>query len=153
MDSPMLKVTLSSPTLKLNLPSYTSMTVQAVARNGRPIMIGSDASSSISKITKSTRKMNLSILTNRYLLFDNSFIIHYGGRAWLVGGMEGREWILSLIIEVRFGGKNLSRKFETSCSQLVIVLGGILSIHSLALPFKEKWKKQSLEASLVAPSA
>ncbi|GJS42074.1 hypothetical protein Tco_0567117 [Tanacetum coccineum] len=41
------------------------MTARAVERNGLPKMIGTDASSSISRITKSTRKMNLSILTNR----------------------------------------------------------------------------------------
>nr|GEU69768.1 retrovirus-related Pol polyprotein from transposon TNT 1-94 [Tanacetum cinerariifolium] len=48
------QVTLSSPTLKLNFPSCTSMTAQAVAGNGYPKMIGTDASSSISRITIST---------------------------------------------------------------------------------------------------
>nr|GEV12572.1 hypothetical protein [Tanacetum cinerariifolium] len=41
------------------------MTAQAMAKNGRPRMIMTDASLSISKIMKLTRKMNLLILTNR----------------------------------------------------------------------------------------
>ncbi|GJY06907.1 hypothetical protein Tco_0373961 [Tanacetum coccineum] len=32
-------------------------------------------------------------------------------------------------------------------------VGGILSSHSAAFPFREKWKKRSLDVSLVAPSA
>ncbi|GKE10212.1 hypothetical protein Tco_1413763 [Tanacetum coccineum] len=41
------------------------MTVRAKARNGHPRMIETDASSSISRIMKSSVKMNLLILTNR----------------------------------------------------------------------------------------
>ncbi|GJS19463.1 hypothetical protein Tco_0448095 [Tanacetum coccineum] len=37
-----------------------------VARKGRPKMIGTSSSSSISKTTKSTRKMNLLTFTNRF---------------------------------------------------------------------------------------
>ncbi|GJX08071.1 hypothetical protein Tco_0196003 [Tanacetum coccineum] len=42
------------------------MTASTVVRNGRPNMIGTDASSSISRRTKSTGNINLSILTNSF---------------------------------------------------------------------------------------
>ncbi|GKF87559.1 hypothetical protein Tco_0258436, partial [Tanacetum coccineum] len=63
----MLKVTVSFPTLKLNFPSCTLIAALAVVRKGRPRMIGTNSSLSISKTTKSTGKMNLPTFTNRFL--------------------------------------------------------------------------------------
>ncbi|GJU11054.1 hypothetical protein Tco_1133450 [Tanacetum coccineum] len=66
MDFPMLNVMVSFPTLKLNFHSCTSIMAHAVARNGRPRMIGTNLSSSISKTMKSIRKMNLPTFTKRF---------------------------------------------------------------------------------------
>ncbi|GJW07554.1 hypothetical protein Tco_1569977 [Tanacetum coccineum] len=65
MDFPMLKVTVSLLTLRLNFPSRTSITALVEARKGRPKMIRTSSSLSISKTKKSTGKMNFVEIPNR----------------------------------------------------------------------------------------
>ena len=60
-----LKVTCSSLILRIKLSLWTSIKVLAVAKNGLPKIRGTCWSSSISKITKSIGKMNLSTLTSK----------------------------------------------------------------------------------------
>ena len=59
-----LKVTCSSLILRIKLPLWTSIKALAVAKNGLPKIRGTYWSSSISKTTKSTGKINLSTLTS-----------------------------------------------------------------------------------------
>ncbi|GKD47478.1 hypothetical protein Tco_1272123, partial [Tanacetum coccineum] len=61
--------------------------------------------------------------------------------------------IKSLRGEVRPTRKKWSRNHDTSCSHVVIRAGGILSNHFVAFPLREKWKKRSLDVSLVDPLA
>ena len=53
----------SSRALNLSSPFYTSISAPLVAKNGLPNMIGISLSSSISRIMKYARNMNLSTLT------------------------------------------------------------------------------------------
>ena len=58
-----MNVTFSSWTLSLSSLFYTSIEALSVAKNGLQRMIGTSLSSSMSKMMKSTRKINLSTLT------------------------------------------------------------------------------------------
>nr|GEZ07161.1 hypothetical protein [Tanacetum cinerariifolium] len=60
-----MRTRVSLPTRELILPPCTSITVRAIAKNDHPKMMGTDSSSSISKTTKLTGKMDLLIFTNR----------------------------------------------------------------------------------------
>ncbi|GJY69153.1 hypothetical protein Tco_0472135 [Tanacetum coccineum] len=82
----MLKVMVSLLILKINFPSCTSITALAVARKGRPKMIGTNSSLSISKTTKSTGKMNLITFTNRFSQTLTGYLID-----------QSASWILILV--------------------------------------------------------
>ncbi|GKC45641.1 hypothetical protein Tco_1063363 [Tanacetum coccineum] len=55
--------------------AYSRCSALAVARKGRPKMIGTSSSSSISKTMKSTGKMNLLIFTNRFSQAPMGFML------------------------------------------------------------------------------
>nr|GEV38753.1 hypothetical protein [Tanacetum cinerariifolium] len=112
------------------------MTAQAVAGNGHPKMIGTDASSSISKITKSTgfsyempnvRKKEYGIRLmlapkSAKAFFTGIVPIRYGNVKLLGSPFF---WELKDLVSnsVRSCGNNLSKNFKTICSQLVIIPG------------------------------
>ena len=60
----MLNFTSSPFTRKVRWPSRTSINACPVAKNGLPRIMGTSLSSSMSRTTKSTGKMNLSIFTS-----------------------------------------------------------------------------------------
>ena len=75
MDLKTLKVTCSSLIFKIRLPYWTSIIALPVAKNGLPKMRGTSWSSSMSKIIKSTRKMNLSTLTKTSFTIPLGYVI------------------------------------------------------------------------------
>ncbi|GJW74739.1 hypothetical protein Tco_0134109 [Tanacetum coccineum] len=160
----------------------------AVARKGRHKMIGTSSSSSISKTTKSTGKMNLLIFTNRFsqIPMGKDGLDDLEVRLSDVGHGEagkGGSWVLTpdlvvtaKVVGYRHSDKTLKGKDHHRCLPQTSIptrlgwfacihqphgilrssrrlVGGILSSHSAAFPLREKWKKSSLDVSLVAPSA
>ena len=59
-----LQLTSSFCTLNLNSPFYTSIKALPIAKNDLPRMMGISLSSSILRLMKYARKINLSIFTN-----------------------------------------------------------------------------------------
>ncbi|GJZ47497.1 hypothetical protein Tco_0601329 [Tanacetum coccineum] len=119
----MLKVTVSLSTLKLNFSLWTLITALTVERKGRPKMIRTSSSSSISKTTKSTGKMNLLIFTNNGKGgFDDLEVrLLYVDR----GGVgNGGSWVLTPDLVVMAKDFFLSIKLASSSLNL------LLTVHS-----------------------